>query len=88
MWKGFLRESKLYMNYPGLWQGQWAQENEQLYFNDGTPDELYPGWTPEEKRKEVFRFWKAFPRAWVKFHWGWLCDSLRPQTRRLTNRCK
>lgn len=67
-WRGFVLESKSYMNYPGLWQGYWAESNEQLFLDDGTLDERYPGWTPEERKRETIAFWKKFPRAWIIFY--------------------
>ena len=86
MWKGFLQESKSYMSYPSNSEGKFAGWKQQLYFADGSPDPLYPGWTKKERRMAKLKFWKAYPRAWIKFHWSSLCDWLRFHSRRSTNR--
>lgn len=64
-WKGFLTESKLYMNHPDHWK-EWTA---QLYLSNGQPDTNYPGWTMGDRRKAVLKFWARFPRAWIRFHW-------------------
>jgi len=73
-WKGFLTESKSYMNHPDYWK-EW---NAQLYLADGQLDPDYPGWTMAGKRKAALKFWKAFPRAWIRFYWlvvrDWFCN--------------
>lgn len=63
-WKGFLEESKSYMNHPDYWK-EWRA---QLYLANGEPDPNYPGWTMADKRKAKLKFWRKFPRAWIRFH--------------------
>lgn len=64
-WKGFLTESKLYMNHPDHWK-EWNHHTV-----------LEGGWTAEGKRIARLEFWKAFPKAWVKFHWHIIRDWIR-----------
>ena len=76
-WKGFLTESKLYMNYPDVshpdlpWGADsygWPEWN--AYPND--PD----GWTQADKLNAKIEFWRKFPRAVVRFYlftvWDWI----------------
>jgi hypothetical protein len=56
MWKGFIVESKKYMNHPDNWN-EW---------------DAYPykpdGWIPTSKRKASFYFWIKFPKAAMIFY--------------------
>lgn len=63
-WKGFLAESRSYMGYPT------AKEE----FAEQDHSDLVGGKTAKE-RKAVF--WKAFPRAWTRFHFLIFKDWLR-----------
>jgi len=78
-WKGFIKESKSYMNHPDYW----SEHNAQLYLADGTPDFEYPGWTLADKRKAVLNFWLKFPRAWFRFYWSIFFDWLTNIRKRL-----
>lgn len=64
VWKGFVEESKQYMNYPSYWK-EW---NAHPYKSDG--------WTLASKCKAAIRFWLRFPGAWFRFHWLALSDLL------------
>ena len=64
-WRGFVEESKSYMNHPDYWK-EWKA---QLYYEDGTPDPNYPGWTDKDRFYATLDFWRKFPRAWLRFHW-------------------
>lgn len=65
-WQGFVEESKRYMNHPSCW-------NEWDWKGVDYPD----GWTTRDKRHAALKFWLAFPRAWVRFHWFALRDLVR-----------
>lgn len=69
-WKGFLKESKSYMNHPDYWKECKAQ----LYLTNGDPDPNYLGWTQADRAKAKLEFWRKFPRAWVRFYWTYLYD--------------
>jgi len=79
-WKGFVKESKSYMNHPD-YSDRFVEHKEQLYFIDGSPDPLYPGWTMVDRRKEVIKFWRKFPRAWFRFYWSTFYDFCFCDTR-------
>ena len=65
-WRGFVEESKSYMNHPDYWK-EW---NAALYLEDGiTPDPNYPGWTNRDVFYAILNFWRKFPRSWLRFHW-------------------
>lgn len=68
MWKGFVAESKSYMNHPDCWKG-WNR-----YFPHR--HEL-GGWTDADARRAKLKFWRAFPRAWLCFYWATFCYALR-----------
>jgi len=61
--KGFLVESKAYMNHPDHWHEQ------------NHADVLVGGWTAASRQRAKVKFWLAFPRAWLRFHWFILRDS-------------
>ena len=64
-WQGFITESKKYMNHPDFWRERDWQPYE--------PD----GWTEAKRRQAILKFWLAFPRAWIRYHWYCLLDLLR-----------
>ena len=64
-WLGFIKESKIYMNYPTYW----AEWDAYPYRSDG--------WTMADKRRGKLKFWLAFPRAWLRFHWYMISDVVR-----------
>jgi len=68
-WKGFIAESKLYMNYPNGGNGRFAEWNCIDVYKDG--------WTVKERRVAKLKFWKAFPRAFVRFYWSTFSDYIR-----------
>lgn len=72
-WCGFVEESKSYMNHPNYWK-EWKA---QLYYEDGTPDPDYPGWTEKDKFYAILNFWRKFPRAWVCFYWQIFHDWIK-----------
>ncbi len=59
-WRGFVEESKSYMNHPDYWK-EWKFK---LYDDD---DSTF--WTEKDKFYAVLNFWRKFPRAWVRFYW-------------------
>ena len=71
-WRGFVKESKSYMNHPDSWK-EWRA---QLYLEDGEPDPNYSGWTIADKRKAALEFWQKFPRAWVRYYGSMFIDWL------------
>jgi len=68
-WKGFIAESKFYMNYPNGEKGYFAEWNYIGVYGDG--------WTVKERRAAKLKFWKAFPRAFVRFYWSFFSDYIR-----------
>ncbi len=80
-WRGFLTESKSYMNHPDHWK-EWQV---QLYYSNGDPDPYYPGWTEADRRKAIWKFWRQFPRAWIRFHWSVVCDKFKEVQKRRVN---
>lgn len=68
-WKGFLKESKFFMNYPGYYR-----EGE-LYC---TPENTYGHRVGSQLniRKRKIQFWLAFPKAWLRFNYFMLCDKI------------
>jgi len=63
-WRGFVEESKRYMNHLDYWK-EWK---EQLYYEDGTRDTDYPGWTDKDIFYATLNFWRKFPRACIRFY--------------------
>jgi len=63
-WQGFVIESKRYMNHPDFWK-QW----------DWLPYKM-SGWTETKRRKAILKFWLAFPRVWIRYHWYCLRDLI------------
>ncbi len=80
-WRGFVRESKSYMNHPDYWMEAKAQ----LYLADGTPDHNYPGWTDKDRFDAILNFWRKFPRAWLRFHWLVFRDWIKKTYREFIN---
>ena len=76
-WKGFLVESKSYMGYPNGGSGRFAEWNHISIVENG--------WTEKERRAAELKFWKAFPRAWLRFYWLTIRDWFRYQNRALTH---
>lgn len=68
-WRGFLAESKSYMNYPD----HWPERN-----HAGV---LEGGWTMADKKHAKVEFWLAFPRAWVRFYSSTVLDWIRHSLR-------
>ena len=73
-WKGFTKESKFYMGYPG-----WKREGD-LYC-EGTwqprmmgDDELQV-WRKDHFKNKI-QFWLAFPRAFLIYHFSVLMDTI------------
>lgn len=64
-WKGFVKESKSYMNHPDYWH----EYNANKFEGDG-------GWTINDKRRTKLEFWLAFPRAFIRFYWFELRDQI------------
>lgn len=80
-WRGFVKESKSYMNYPD----NWTEWKAQLYLANGEPDPDYPGWTMKDKRTAKLKFWWKFPRAWFRFYGSWFYDYLKCIWRRVSS---
>lgn len=59
-WKGFIKESKLYMSYPRGDSGRFAKWNHISVFEEG--------WTAKERRTAEVKFWRGFPRAATIFY--------------------
>lgn len=62
-WRGFITESKLYMNYPG----RIKRNREGVRWED---------LTPQEERRAI-RFWLRLPIAYLRFQWFELRHYLR-----------
>lgn len=62
-WKGFITESKLYLNYPGRIKG---------YREPGRWEDM----TPAEERRAL-AFWFRLPIAYCKFVWYGMRTRLR-----------
>lgn len=55
-WKGFVVESKSYLNHPDYWK-----ERNSAQVIEG-------GWTMGDKRKAKLIFWLKFPGAFLRFY--------------------
>lgn len=69
-WRGFIKESKSYMNHPDYWP-EWLASVK----SDWTGE-----WTRSGKKdvkNAKIDFWRKFPRAWMRFHWFILCDWVK-----------
>ena len=70
-WRGFLTESKSYMDYPNGSSGRFAEWN--------YTDVCKNGWTVRERRIAKCNFWRRFPRAFIYFYFYTMYDWYKKQ---------
>ena len=76
-WRGFIEESKSYMNQPGYWK-EWQAL---LYLDDGNVAPECQFWTVADKRMANIIFWLCNPCTFIRFYWSIFCDWLRGYNR-------
>ena len=74
-WKGFLKESKFYMGYPG-WKREGDLYCEGTWYPRGVGDEELTEWRKDHFRQKV-DFWIRFPLAAWRYFVAILADSRR-----------
>ena len=55
-----------------MWQGFVTESKKYMSYPDYWPE--WGGWTMQDKSIAALKFWRAFPRAWLRFHWFTFAD--------------